>query len=374
MSVSKSIENSFCPIPWVHVSLDSLGQMRMCCLATRPPFSFLLREDKTRYCAAVDRVPRNNELLKTIRHQMLNGIRPSLCNQCWDVEKAGLMSNRRVCNSYTYPDVMERAVKLTEDDGTINPDDFPLKYYDLRLGNLCNCRCIICNGTNSSMWGKRTDWSGGNFETPFMKDLIKNIDKIDRLYITGGEPTINKLHWKLIDLIIEKGFAKNIDLNYNSNGVYLTKEMLDKWSKFKFAGVGFSIDGMGEIFEKIRTPAKWEVVEKNLQLFDDYPDEGCIDGSFAMTVMTLNMLHIIDFFKWYSQKRYKRLRLEPHFNVLSRPPELDIRRMPEEQKLNIKKEYEKLYEWVKNNCQEDQHENLIENFKGLVNMMFLEVR
>lgn len=368
--VSKSIENTFCPIPWIHYSVNSLGGIRICCIGTHKNYSYL-EENKTVLNAKTDLVPRNHELYKEVRSSMLNGLKHPLCRQCWSRERNGLDSNRETYKNIFYADVMEQAVKLTKEDGSINVEDFPIRYYDLRLGNKCNCRCIICTNTNSSMWehnGKVTDWSGGNFETLYMKEMISNLNYIDRIYLTGGEPTIIKSHWELLELIIEKGYNKNINLDYNTNGVVLTKKMLDIWEKFKAVGIGFSIDGIGEVFEKIRYPTKWSTIEKNLKLFEEYAPSN-IYSSFAMTICSENILNILDFFKWYSGKKFKKIRLFPHFNVLSRPPQLDINNIDMEQKLIIAKQYDGFYLWLKDNIPEGEYDKVHKNFAGIINSM-----
>jgi MoaA/NifB/PqqE/SkfB family radical SAM enzyme len=331
-----------------------------------------MKDDGSNYSAKFDEIPRNHEYYKDIRSKMLQGVREKRCRQCWIHEDAGMISNRMCANTHFYPGLMEKAIELTKEDGTIDPNDFPIKYYDLRLGNRCNSRCIICNSNNSSMWGKLIDWSDGKLETPYLKELIRNAEHIDRIYLTGGEPMINKNHWQLLDLLIENGHAKHISLDYNSNGVLMSRQFLDKWKEFKYTGIGFSIDGMGEVFEKIRYPSKWETIVKNLQLFNDYSHENT-RASFAMTILSLNVLNVIDFFKWYHGRKFTKIQLAPHFNILSRPLEMDIRRIDLEQKHVIKKEYEKFYRWLDENC--EGHVELDEikrNFAGIINAMYME--
>jgi sulfatase maturation enzyme AslB (radical SAM superfamily) len=335
------------------------------------PFSFLIKENGSNYNAKFDRIPRNHDYYKDIRSRMLKGERDQRCRQCWVHEDSGMISNRMAANSHYYPELMGKACELTKEDGTINPDDFPIRYYDLRLGNLCNSRCIICNENNSSMWGKVIDWSGGKLETPYLKELIENAEHIDRIYLTGGEPMVSKNHWQLLDLLIEKGYSKNINLDYNSNGVLMKKEFLEKWKHFKNVGIGFSIDGIGEVYEKIRYPSKWESVAKNLQLFNDFAGENT-HASFAMTILSLNILNVIDLFKWYYNKKFTKIQLEPHFNILSRPLQLDIRRIHLEQKHIIKSEYERFYKWMDRNCEGEEIPAVKRNFSGVINAMYTE--
>ena len=364
-----NMSDTFCPVPWIHYSVNSLGDIRICCIACRGYRSYI-EENGRILNAKTDLVPRNSELYKTIRKSMLNGEKHHMCIQCWEREDDKLESNRETYKNIFYPDVMKKAIELTNKDGSINVEDFPIRFYDLRLGNKCNCKCIICDYRNSSMWdnGKVTDWSDGNFESPYMKEMITNLEYIDKIYLTGGEPTIIKSNWKLLDLIIEKGYNKNICIDYNTNGVFLTKKMLDIWGKFKIVNVGFSIDGIGKTFEKIRVPAKWYVVEKNLKMFEEYSAPNTW-STFAPTISSENILNIIDFFKWCVGQKFKKIRLLPHFNVLYGPRHMDIRNINKEQKYVIAKQYDDFYLWLKENIPEDEYDMIYENFSGVINSM-----
>ena len=223
-----TIKHSFCPKPWMHTSMNNRGDLRTCCTINLLPFSFLTKEDETRYNAKTDLFPRNHKYTKILRASMLAGERHPMCRRCWEIEDAGLVSSRFAWQNYFFPGFEEKAIELTQEDGTIDPKDFPIQSYDLRFGNLCNSKCVICGPAISSMWGEVTDWSDGNLENPYIQELLNSAEHITRLYVTGGEPMINKNHWRLIDTLIQKGHSKNITIDYNTNCVLLTKEMLDK--------------------------------------------------------------------------------------------------------------------------------------------------
>ena len=68
-----------------------------------------------------------------------------------------------------------------------------------------------------------------------------------------------------LKVCVEKGYAKNIDIHYNTNGTQLPpQEIFDLWSYFKHVEVAFSIDDVGQAFEYQRHPAKWREVNQNL--------------------------------------------------------------------------------------------------------------
>ena len=372
MSRPESIKNNtFCPTPWIHASTDSIGYLRVCCICNVSPFSALRKESGVLYNGKKDLIPRNHKLYKEMRAAMISNVRHPLCGQCWEKEKAGLLSQRQINTTIFYTDVMEKAFKLTQKDGTINANDFPIRYYDLRLGNKCNCRCTICSPSNSSMWdgGRVTDWSA-ELDTPYLKDLIKNLKYADRFYLTGGEPTIVKNNWKLIQLMIDQGHNEHIDLVFNINCVVLTKKMLDIWGKFKGVGLGFSVDGIGEIYEQIRIPAKWETTKKHILLFEEYSHPNTY-GAFTLTISSVNILNIIDLFKWCINQKFTKIAKEFHFNLLVRPSDIDIRHIDLEQKRVIVKKYEEFYKWIDENLSPEDIDRCKGPFQGMINTIMV---
>ena len=90
-----------------------------------------------------------------------------------------------------------------------------------------------------------------------------------------------------------------------------------------------------------------------------------------MTILTLNVTNVLQFFQWYYKKKFKKIQVEPHFNILSRPMEMDIRRLSPEQNHKIEAEYEKFFEWLDENCTEPKHvlDIVKNNFHGIINIM-----
>lgn len=366
------IKKSFCTRPWIAGSVTCGGEVFICCRINTLPFSKLRKEDGTKYNAEFDLAPRNNEYQKILRADLIAGIRNNICRRCWEIEDAGIISHRMACNDYFFPDEMDRAIELTKEDGTIDPKDFPIKHYDLRFGNKCNSKCIMCGAGNSTMWGPPIDWSNESLDSPYMKEFLSSMEYIERIALTGGEPTINKTQWLMIDKLIEHDHSKHIVLNYNSNGVLMKKEFLDKWAKFEYVCVGFSIDGTGEIFEEIRYPSKWKTIKENLRKFDKYAGPSTF-GFMAITVSNINILNILDLFKWHYAEKFKNIPVDGHLNnILFLPKRFDIRRIPYEQKLKIKEEYKKFYEWVDENCdlEESVKDHIKANHDGIISIMF----
>jgi sulfatase maturation enzyme AslB (radical SAM superfamily) len=151
---------------------------------------------------------------------------------------------------------------------------------------VCNLKCRICGSWSSSKWaqeeidyetakGEIIPWQGNNYERADGLNAIHNslrsckedLKYVEYFEFTGGEPFMIQDHFKILMHCVEKGYAKNIDIHYNTNGTQLPpQEIFDLWSYFKHVEIAFSIDDVGEPFEYQRHPANWREVSEPYQV------------------------------------------------------------------------------------------------------------
>ena len=137
------MSDTFCILPWMHLATNASGTLRVCCNST-PNKNFIEKEDGTFYKVFRDDIEEawNSSTYKTIRQQFLNNERPEMCQRCFREEDAGIRSARQSANKKW----------CKEDDEYTDTAPFDIRYVDLRLGNLCNLKCRICNPIVSSSW------------------------------------------------------------------------------------------------------------------------------------------------------------------------------------------------------------------------------
>ena len=289
------VHKVWCSLPWTHASTNADGSIRMCCQMIhdnkQAPYGSVFKEDGSVLTADDDlRKHRNAEAWKDVRAKMIAGVDPEICKLCTLEENNGIGS-KRTFTKKIHANTFKRSLELTQEDGTIKDEDFPISYYDLRFGNKCNLKCRSCGPTDSNLW--YGDWyeahkeeggkfamrghdnltivknDDGSYDVPDVFDwheennttLWDNINEdmskgvIDRFYFTGGEPTINLKLRELLDKAIEFDVAKNISLEYNTNMAGIPSKVFTQWKQFKNVGIGMSLDGMYEHFEYIRHPA-----------------------------------------------------------------------------------------------------------------------
>jgi sulfatase maturation enzyme AslB (radical SAM superfamily) len=166
--------------------------------------------------------------------------------------------------------------------------DQPPAYLDLRLGNLCNLKCRMCNPYNSVQiekeWAKIDQKTQNNYSkfwnkyglefggcTPwyesenFWKGVEENIPYLKKVYMTGGEPTLIEGNYRFLDRCRETGYAKKIELFFNINFTNLKDRFIEQLNDFHWASVNASLDGYGIVNEYIRAPSRWSVIDKNFR-------------------------------------------------------------------------------------------------------------
>ena len=325
--------DTFCILPWMHLATNAGGTLRVCCNST-PGKNFIAKKDGKPYKLQKDELEEawNSETYKKIRTQMLNGERPEMCTRCFREEDVGIKSSRQAWND-----------KWKEDKTYTVDAPFDIKYVDLRLGNLCNLKCRMCNPYSSNQWvkewhlveeklnQKEIKWLS-NMEWPehpkTWKNLFSIADTVEEIYLTGGEPTIIKEQHKLLDYFIDNNSAKNIKLKYNTNLTNIPRHLLDKWKKFKSIQLNCSIDAVGELDRYIRYPSDWKTIEKNFEVIRSL-DNANIE--IHCTVQMYNILRLHELIEWAKPYNHR-----IYFNILNHPEYLNIRCLPDSLKQQAK--------------------------------------
>jgi hypothetical protein len=359
------MENKICPLPWNQLMIQQNGDFRLCCQCVHPPFG----KPGMRIQEQSIEEARNSELHQRVRSQMLAGQEPEECRLCWDEERHGLNSKRlHMLKHYPVDKIKQTTL------GYIDVEEFPLAYLDLRFGNLCNMKCRSCGPADSSLWYEDVEavnppdhiafdfylskqyqlkkinntWTLKDddfawYENESFWGMMKTVvPHIDRLYLTGGEPLINKAQWRLLDLCIELGVSKNIVLEYNSNMTRVPDSAFDIWNQFKEVHIGCSIDAVGDLAYYIRYPGKWEDIEFNIRKLGNSTGRNLV-AKFSPTISVFNILGFLDLVDWLHANPLPRIRPSPSFHILEGPGYQNIQTLPTETKDWIVAQYNEWY-------------------------------
>ena len=245
-----------------------------------------------------DAIDINHTDLQKSRQFFLNtGELPDDCNYCKNVEKNGGTSSR-----------LARYALLAEKKEF--PIKIQLKKLDYNCDNICNLKCIMCDGGYSSAWREDEVKLGLRKTTKIKKtkrnDLFKNIDvsHLQLVYFNGGEPLMTRDHINVLNYIIEHGDPSRIEVMYSSNGTFFpTDEVLELWEKFQSVKLLFSIDGVGPVFEYVRHPANWKSVEQNLINFKKLSSDK-FSGMINAAIGVHNILYYDKLYNWCVNNNY----------------------------------------------------------------------
>jgi len=267
--------NTFCVLPWISLEASPVGTVRPCCLADDE-----LTDDSGNKFSLLEanfRDIQNSNSMRTLRQQFLAGEKPQTCRKCWNEERAGRTSKRM----HTL-DRLKHSISDTE----WTEDAKPLMFLDLKLGNICNLKCRICGSWSSSQFAteeindalpeekKRTyayqmlragAWPKENVQ--FWDQIDQHLTDIRYIEFTGGEPFMIEQHFTMLQGIVDRGIAHQVEIHYNTNGTQYPEQAIEIWKHFKTVEIAFSIDDLGARFEYQRSNAVFAEVEQNLNRF-----------------------------------------------------------------------------------------------------------
>jgi len=300
--------DKFCVLPWVSLEASPIGTVRPCCLADDE----LLDDagNKFSLLSADFASIQNSRAMITLRQEFLDGKKPQTCRKCWNEERSGRKSKRM----HTLDRMKHMGIS-----GDWTTDAKPLMFLDLKLGNICNLKCRICGSWSSSQFAteelndmhpdsdkKKTfpyqmlragAWPRDN--TQFWSEIDACLSDIRYLEFTGGEPFMIKEHFAMLQGIVDRGIAGNVEIHYNTNGTQYPEEAIEIWKHFKTVEIAFSIDDLNERFEYQRTNAVWAEVEHNIERFRalraDHPN---IQLQCCSTVNIFNIRYIDQLAHW----------------------------------------------------------------------------
>jgi len=264
----------------------------------------------------------NNTEMQKVRHQILNSERPDVCKPCFELEDQGVESLRQRHINGVIP---EARINLYPDTvlQEVMPFEFPTM--EIKLNNLCNLKCRMCNPLDSTSW---QDWDvikpfyikENNYLVPTVDSLVKKpgqyigpFDDSDnwwnsfekllphfrRVEFAGGEPLMDPQHYKILDML--KPYGKNIELKYATNGTTLGitkgRTIHDYWPHFRSIAVNISMDGIHDVYNYIRTNSDFNEVERNIQEIKKIKNVSRVVGAFtAQACNILQTAECVDYF------------------------------------------------------------------------------
>lgn len=263
--------DTYCVYPFINVHTNTDGRCKLCCHVYGE--DYIQVDGKDAVLGKTDwRNIWNGDYMREVRRKMMSGEPVKECNRCYEHETKGLQSSRQWANEN---------YKWVHDNPT---------HLELRLGNHCNLKCNSCWSVSSdniykerkkilasetvpewlnNQWQHEIksveahDWQW--YETLEFRDFVDSVaPTLERLYLTGGEPTLIQANQYVLDKLVEAGNRK-CHVAWTTNMTTWPEGFYDKLGFFDTSEIQMSIDGYGDHNMYIRYPTDWNKLEENFE-------------------------------------------------------------------------------------------------------------
>ena len=330
---------TFCAAPWMHLNTTPVGNLEPCCIWKARP------EDKKYHFTEFDQWI-NSDMLKTVRKNLHNGVPIPECHNCYVLDRANSSSMRQRYNEVfvNYKDYSE----FDTVNWTARAEDFVA--LELKLGNLCDLKCVMCTGENSSQimteykqhkekFDKLVAYfkpdTTADFSWPLSEEFKQFLSKfkgdLRSVELTGGEPTVIPY---VVDFLesIEHPEEVVVSLVTNANGY--NKKMFEVLKKFKLVNISISLEGIGQENEMIRFNSSWQAINDNILRYMDMPNVRIVINHVLQAFSVATLITLI---KWCDM-----MQLRLSLTVLDGPWHLRLDSVPPERIEQFKTELNQL--------------------------------
>jgi len=363
-----------CVIPWVHTYINTHGKAALCCDASGNDMVDIYGKKSMHDVI-------NAPIFRQIRLSIMNDESVSVCNNCYAIEKFNIRSHRQIANQQ-YPEIISNLRNITDDDGKIDVN--LRKTMNFGYSNICNFKCRMCTGDNSSMLEKEEKYIyGDNYKKKYshivnrytnkeydniLSIIKKSSNNLEYIEFTGGEPIIMHGHYQLLGYLLKHN--KNIHLIYSTNlSVLKYKDIsfIDSINQFKNVTVRVSLDALNHRHEYIRNGALWGAIMNNLQTLKKQSQH--VNIQIRSVVSIYNIFDIINLYEYLITKKIIRAsdgKIKPIFY----PDYLSLQVLPYLYKIRISQLINNHMYFLKNN----NGEHLIDNWRSIRSFMMDECK
>lgn len=321
----------WCPLPWTHISVCNNGDFRLCSHSqsiNQNQDATVFKDNKKlniKTISSIDEVL-NSELHKEVRKKFMNNKWPDQCVRCkLDYESGKTPRNIWEQKIYSNNFSKKESFDITKENGQLVKTK--LISADLRMGNICDIKCLMCFPGESTIWKKYYNditgedsypMNGENinlkdidgmfkwsFNETYLDFLVENGQYLKKIKFGGGEPLLLKSVKKFVNKLVKAGFSKNIEIEYSTNVLNLTEELFQIWRNFKRVKLCCSIDGTAEINSFVRNGTDWNKVLLNIDKIECSSDN--IEAFISSTYSIFNISNLVDFSNWILNQNFKKI-------------------------------------------------------------------
>lgn len=288
-----------CPLLWNHLHISLNGNHSPCCHSQVFKDQGKFSDVSWGVFDASKGI--HSDKHKLAREQMRKGLRVPMCEICYRREAKGADSPR-TRYLIEYPDIDYNSEPKTVDS------------IDIKFDRTCNLGCRMCNPYSSSFLNKEldkiaqqdrfaqeetewdTDYAQDN-KLELCKQLVKKGLKVFKT--TGGEPFLQRHFIEFVDWCIENNYNDQLTLKITTNLTLADKTLLDKMLKFQHVELTVSCDGVGDVYEYIRYPAKFKDFDSKFELLKQHNNMQVSISSVLQIYNLHNLKSLHDYFEGF---------------------------------------------------------------------------
>lgn len=320
--------SNFCILPFIHLATTTEGTCRLCCKVSK--HDVILKNDGTPFNVNKDSINEiwNSDHYNSIRNKILQNEKLPECKTCfkeeeiyyseWSEHKKDELPSKRRKENQKWLHREKTKLNDTWDNIIHKPS---IRYFDIRLSNLCNLKCRMCWPHFSSQISKeQTQFAKEGLPTWYNKyeveewdtqrlwnGIDQNLINIEEISFVGGEPTLHDEIYELLEKLVETGQSKNIRLKFTTNLTNIQNRMLDYMTNFKNVIINGSLDGVEEANNYIRFPSDWNTVESNIDKLlnlrgEKYEKQSSTSLTLTPVIQLYNIFNVGDMIRWYVNK------------------------------------------------------------------------
>lgn len=310
-------KRTFCAAPWFQIRNENLGEYRVCCDIDHAKTQF---KDfvPMRWPEHSPEQWLNSDYVKYLRENLTVGQRLPECHECWRKEAANENSVRQAINdtvTRNHGNDLENTWLATYFRNKTDYHSDLLLAADIKLTNMCNFACAMCNPADSSqiytLWKRDSDHVHvmrqidqhpdllAKVKTSFMDRsnhaLLRDIldSGVKNIKILGGEPLLDQ---EMLDILVQRPAIQKskIGLFFVTNGSVDLTNITEILHGYKSVRFGVSLEGVGAVQEWVRRGANWQQIDSNLRR----AHANGIGISVHHTRQALTAWHLPDLLDW----------------------------------------------------------------------------
>jgi hypothetical protein len=255
----------------------------------------------------------HSDVIDSIRNDLAQRNSQSYCRACIAAENQGLASDR-TNNNQNWLRYLDQTDQWNEFVQLVNTKQQGPWHWMLFLDNTCQARCVMCDSSFST--AIEQEYKKLNLPASFMtkiqpqkqadateiqqtlEDIKSSAHNIKMIQLLGGEPTLQKPCYDILQWLIENKHSENIAIKINTNGINLSQNWLSMAQYFKSWQWTFSIDATGDLNTWIRYPTRWDTLTENI-------NKARASGSTVIaktTIHAMNVHFLPELWSWAQQQ------------------------------------------------------------------------